>query len=340
MSHEVDRSRWQEFRRFAFSGSVDASLVIGYTVVVAAVLYFTGVGGMLRTVLALPLVLFLPGYALVSLAFPGAAVRDRTPTPTERVVQLVESGVPGWYERLALSVAMTVTLLPLFALVLATTRWGFSTGAVLGSLAGFVVLAMFGALVRRADLPADDRFQVPRLSGSGGVTDGLFPTGSPLDGVLNVVVLLSVVLAMSALVYGLAAPQPSSATTEIQLLTEDDDGDLVAAGYPEAIPPGESAELTVGVTNEGDTESSYTVVVEAQHVEENGDDLEVLDDAELAELQLTAEPGDRATQSHTVSPPMEGENIRLNYYLYEGDVPDDPSADNADDHLWITVDGR
>lgn len=339
MSHEVDQSRWQKFRSTAFSGSVDALLVIGYVIAAVAMLQLTGVDGFLRAVIALPLVLFLPGYALVSTAFPGTGAHDRTSTAHRRAVQLLETGVPGWYERLALSVAMSVALLPLFALVLATTRWGFSTGAVLGSLGGFIVVGMLGALARRADLPAEERFRVPRLTGSDGVTAGLFPRDSPIDGVLNVAVLLGVILAMSALVYGLAAPQPSAETTEVQILTEDEDGELVASGYPDAIPPGESEELIAGVTNEGSNESTYTVVVEAQQVEEDGDELEVQDSAELAELQLTAEPGDRATQSHTISPPMEGENIRLNYYLYEDEPADDPSAENADDHVWITVDG-
>ncbi len=326
----------QQARELVSSGSADATFVIGYVVVVGALLYFAGIGGVLRTILGLPVLLVLPGYALVSLAFPGRADETRAPPgEQESSIGLLATGVPGWYERLALSVGMSVALLPLFGLVLATTPWGFSPGSVLVSLAVFIIVVMIGAVVRRVQLPDDERFAYPGAS-----TDTrLFPEGSPVDGVLNVVLLASVVLAMGAVAYGLAAPQPEAGSTEVQLLTETDDGELVAGEYPDAIPPGDSAEMIVGVTSDGTESSTYTVVIEAQHVEEDGDELTVLEEAELGRLQLAPEPGERATQATTISPPMAGENIRINYYLYDGDAPDDADSETADDHLWITVDG-
>lgn len=316
------------------SGSADATFVIGYVVVVGTLLSLVEIGGALRSLLVLPLLLVLPGYALVSLAFPGGRTNEQ-PEREESAVGLLATGVPSWYERLALSIGMSVALLPLVGLVLATTPWGFSVVAVLVSLGVFVVIVMLGAVVRRVQLPVDERFQYPGAS----METDLFPDDSPVDGVLNVVLVVAVVLAMGTLLYGLAAPQPEADSTEVQLLTETDEGELVAGEYPEAIPPGESAEMIVGVTNDRAESATYTVVIEAQHVEADGDDLTVLDEAELGRLQLTTEPGERATQETTISPPMAGENIRLNYYLYEDGAPDDAGPETADDHLWITVDG-
>ncbi|MCL9814037.1 DUF1616 domain-containing protein [Natranaeroarchaeum aerophilus] len=331
-----DKSTTERARELVTSGSADATFVIGYVGVVGTLLYVADIGGVVRTILGLPILLVLPGYALVSLAFPGGTDETRPPPGSEESsVGLLATGVPGWYERLALSVGMSVALLPLFGLVLATTPWGFSAGPVLVSLAVFIVVVMLGGVARRVQLPEEERFQYP-----GAASDtSLFPEGSPVDGVLNAVLLASVILAMGAVAYGLAAPQLEAGSTEVQLLTETDDGELVAGEYPEAIPPGESAEMIIGVTSDGTESSTYTVVIEAQHVEEDGDELAVLEEAELGRLQLTPEPGERATQETTISPPMAGENIRLNYYLYEGDAPEDADSETADDHLWITVDG-
>ncbi|QSG03005.1 DUF1616 domain-containing protein [Natranaeroarchaeum sulfidigenes] len=331
-----NRSAIQQARELVTAGSADATFVIGYVAVIGALLYVADISGVIRTILGLPILLVLPGYALVSLVFPGMADETQAgPEDETSSVGLVGTGVPGWYERLALAVAISVVLLPLFGLVLATTPLGFSTGPVLISLAGFIVIVMIGAVVRRVQLPEEERFVYPGASAD----TGLFPEDSPVDGVLNVVLLISVVVAMGTVAYGLAAPQPEVGSTGVQLLTETDDGELVAGEYPEAIPPGESAEMIVGVTSDGTESSTYTVVIEAQHVEEDGDELAVLEEAELGRVQLTPEPGERATQETTISPPMAGENIRLNYYLYEGDAPEDADSETADDHLWITVDG-
>lgn len=333
MSDAPDTSRPRRLREFVGSGSADGTLVIGYALLAGAVLITTDVGGLLRTALALPIILFLPGYALVSFAFPGRGTSSETDARSP--VQLLTTGAPGWYERLALSVAITLTLLPLVGLVLATTRWGFSGTAVVAALGAVVIGVMAAAVVRRVRLPVAERFHSPDIAG----LETVIPDDRPREAVVNVVVLISVLLAMGALAYGLVAPQPDVSSTEIQLLTETEDGDLVAGGYPDAIPPGESAPLTVAVSNDGTEASTYTVVVEAEHVQADGDELTVLDDAELARLQLDVEPGERGTRETVVSPPIAGENIRLNYYLYENEPPADPDPETADDHLWITVEG-
>ncbi|MFC7210668.1 DUF1616 domain-containing protein [Natronoarchaeum sp. GCM10025321] len=337
MSEDFEGESLQQFQRLIGPGAVDAAAAIGYVAIVGALFYFVGLSGFLRTLLALPVLLLLPGYALVSVVFPARPDRSETPTPDERSgIGLLDTGSPGWYERLALSVAMSIVLLPLFALVLATTRWDFSTPAVLVSVGGFTIIMMLGALARRATIPADDRFRYPGIAGAESLSE-LIPEDSPIDGVLNVVLLVTIVLALGTVAYGLAAPQPDQSTTEVQLLTQTDDGELVQAGYPETIPADDSVEMTVAITNDDAEPSTYTVVIEAQQVEETGDGLGVIDEAEIAQLQLSADPGERATQEHSISPPMTGENIRLNYYLYEGDPPEDPGPETADDHLWITV---
>ena len=339
MTHgEVDRSWRSRLRRSFRSVALDGALVLGYLIAVSAGLYFFAVDGPLRTVLGLPLVLFLPGYVVVAAAFPARP--NESARDTDRsTVKLLTDGSPGWYERLALSVAISLALLPLFGLLIASTRWGFSTVTVLVSLTGFTAIGMLSAVARRARLPDNRRYQVPVRSASGDAYRGLFDPDTRFDGALNVVLILSMVVALSAIGYALIAPQSGASTTEYQLLTENESGDLVASGYPDAIPPGESEELIVSVTNGADEARTYTVVVEVQRVEEENDSITVLEEAELERMQMTVQGGATTRQRHTVTPPITGETLRIGYYFYRGDAPDDADAESADEHLWITVDG-
>ena len=339
MTHgEVDRSWRSRLRRSFRSVALDGALVLGYLVAVGADLYFLALEGTLRTVLGLPLVLFLPGYVVVAAAFP-AAPNEAEPETQRSVVKLLTAGTPGWYERLALSVAISLALLPLFGLIIASTRWGFSTATVLVTLAGFTGVGMLFAVRRRARLPANRRFRVPARAASTDAYRGLFAPDTRFDGALNVALILSMVVALSAIGYALVAPQGGASATEYQLLTENESGELVASGYPDAIPPGESEELIVAVTNGDDDVQTYTVVVEVQRIEEQNDSVAVLEQAELDRMQMTVQGGATTRQRHTVTPPITGETLRISYYIYRGDAPADADAESADEHLWITVDG-
>lgn len=339
MTHgEVDTTWRSRLRRSFRSVDLDGATVLGYLVAFGAALYFFEIEGPLRTVIGLPLALFLPGYALVAVAFP--AKPDEPATEADRsVVRLVAVGSPGWYERIALSVASSLALLPLVGLVVASTRWGFTTTTVLVSLTGLTGVGMLFAVVRRVRLPEDRQFRVPIWTASADAYRGLFDPDTRFDGALNVVLILSMIVALSAVGYALVAPSGSASTTEYQLLTENESGELVAANYPDAIPPGGSEEMVVSVANGDNKERTYTVVVEAQRVEEQNGSLTVLEESEIDRLQLTVQGGATTRQRHTVAPPMTGETIRISYYFYRGEAPDDADAESADDHLWITVDG-
>ncbi|WP_394326043.1 DUF1616 domain-containing protein [Methanosarcina horonobensis] len=95
----------------------------------------------IRTVLGLPLVLFLPGYALVALLFPA------------------NNGLEG-IERAALSVGMSVATVPLIGLVLNNTSFGIREMPLLASLSLLIILTCAAAYVRRRQLPEDKAFGV------------------------------------------------------------------------------------------------------------------------------------------------------------------------------------
>lgn len=339
MTHSDVETTWRtRLRRSVRPGALDVIVVLGYLAASAGALYVLEVGGPSRALLGLPLVLFLPGYALVSAAFPGHL--EESAIGDERAVDgLLSGGTPGWYERLALSLAGSLAILPLFGLALPSTRWGFDPRAVLVALGGFTALGMLVAVVRRWRLPRSERFRAPIGAASTDAYRGLFAPDTRFDGALNVVLILSMIVALSAVGYALVAPQSGPATTQFELLAENESGELVASNYPEELPPGASEELVVSVTNGADEEREYTVVVETHRVEETDGSLETLEESEMTRLETSVNAGATAQIRHTADPSLTGEALRINYYLYRGDAPDDADAESADEHLWITVDG-
>ncbi len=83
---------------------------------------------------AIPLALFLPGYALVSVLFPTAK-RSSRETPA---VATNRRGIDAT-ERIGLAFALSLAIVPLVVLTLPVTEWGLETEPLAASLAVFTV---------------------------------------------------------------------------------------------------------------------------------------------------------------------------------------------------------
>ena len=94
-----------------------------------------------RIILGLPLVLFLPGYALIAALFPRKDDLD---------------GI----ERIALSFGLSIAITPLLGLALNYTPFGIRLTPILIVLSVFTISFAIGAYVRRSWIPEEDRFVV------------------------------------------------------------------------------------------------------------------------------------------------------------------------------------
>lgn len=289
----------------------------------------------LRPLLALPLLFFVPGYALLAALFPARHDAHTTDglTGVERT-----SGAQqiAWVERLALSFGASIVLLPILGVVLAVAGLPMTASTVVLSLGVFAVLGMAVGTVRRWQLPPEARFRVPyeRWVERGRAS----VTGSRRDVLVNLVLALSIVLAAGGFAYALAAPNDGSAYTEFVLLSEDDDGELVTSGYPEDVTVGEPTELVLGLENyEGET-VEYTVVVVLERVDTVGEEVTVVESERVGHVTTTVEPGETVHERYAVEPSMTGEDLRLSYYLYQDDPPAEPSSESAAEHLFIWID--
>ncbi|NHN46440.1 DUF1616 domain-containing protein [Halostella sp. JP-L12] len=296
----------------------------------------------LRVVVGLPFVLFIPGYAFIAALFPeaGEPPVDEDDTDADgRIERMADRGIDG-IERVALSFGLSIAIVPLIGLVLNFTPWGIRLVPVLLSVTGFTLAATAVAAQRRLALPEDERFRVPYRAWLAAGRSELFSPDTRADAVLNVVLVLSLILAVGSVGYAVAVPQQGESFSEFYLLTENETGELVADGYPSNVTSGESEELVVGVGNHEHEPTTYEVVVQLQRVETTNNSTQVLEREDLTRFS-TGEIDHNETwhHKHNVSPTMTGEGLRLTYMLYRDEAPDEPTVETAyrELHLWVNV---
>ncbi|WP_416840452.1 DUF1616 domain-containing protein [Haloferax sp. DFSO52] len=309
--------------------------------VVAVTLVATLVPGLeetpLRVVIGLPFVLFVPGYALIAALFP-----ERGPETDEwdddGGQSDDEEGIDG-IERVALSFGTSIAVVPLLGLVLNFTPWGIRLVPILVAVSGFTVVAVGVAASRRRQLPEDERFAVPYRDWTATARTELFEPETQTDAMLNVVLAVSVVLAMGSVGYAVAVPKDGESFSELYLLTENDEGELVADGYPETLVRGEPASLVVGIGNQEQQSVNYTTVVLLQRVEVKNNSTTVLEEDRLKTFTTRLAHNETWHRPHQIRPTMTGERLRLTYLLYKGPPPASPSTENAyrEVHLWVSV---
>jgi Predicted membrane protein len=152
--------------------------------------------------------------------------------------------------------------------------------------------------------------------------------------------------------YAVAVP-PQDGFSEFYLLTENEDGTLVADGYPSEFVGDESESVILGISNNEHKSTEYTVIAEIQRVEitESGtqattnpsaDDsieTEIIDRERLGRLTTTLDHEETVHQSHELNPSMTGEDLRIQYLLFKNEPPANPTRENAyrSLRLWVDV---
>lgn len=288
-------------------------------------------GSVVRLLVTLPFLFFLPGYAIVSTLFPGA---ERPARASSTAVS--RPGGIDTVERLGLSFALSIALVPIVALPVAITDWGLAAAAAATAIV--IVTVGFAQLgvVRRLRLPESDRFvATPRavLARLGGPDEnGSIVTTS------TALLLLAMVAAGVVLTVALATPLSGAEYTELGLYTETEDGEYVAGDFPDEIAPGESIPFVAGVENQEGQQMDYTLVVQEQRLD--GD--EVVERSELTRIDYRLSDGSTGYGDRTVTPQSTDGTVRISFLLYEtsdGDVPNQPTNENADQdvYFWTTV---
>lgn len=280
--------------------------------------------------LGLAYLLFLPGYAVVSVLFPGheAAVERLDPEgePMAPRFQFRSRSGIDVIERLTLAVGVSAVITPATALAINFTPWGIRAEPLVVALAGITLAATVLAALVRWRLPPEARF-----------APNLLPNASPLfsgssDGfrVANAIFAVGLLVAVAGIGYAVAVPQSGDQFTELYLLSEDENGTLVADDYPEFVA-GEPASVSAGIENHEGQQVEYTLVAELQQVERTDDGSTVRGEREVhrADVSLADGETDQVEIELTPEEAEADEELRLQVLLFRGPVPEDPSAASA-----------
>ncbi len=119
-----------------------------------------------RTILGIPMVLFLPGYALIAALFPRKNDLD---------------GI----ERLALSFGLSIAVVPLIGLGLNFTPFGIRLVPILVSLSVFTLAMLLIAYLRRSKLSEEERFEVPFSYMYSSLKSEIFSSKQGIDRILT-----------------------------------------------------------------------------------------------------------------------------------------------------------
>lgn len=211
-----------------------------------------------RVILGIPFLLFFPGYTLVLALFPR------------------REGLSG-LERVALSFALSIAIVPLIGFILNYTQWGIALEPVLYSIAGFIVVVSAIAWFRQSGLPEQDRLRIGfglALPGSGG------------EKALSVLLALTIVAALGSLVYVIAVPKTGESFTEFYLL----DADGQTQNYPRQLVVGDKGQVIVGISNQEQATVTYRVEVSIDGVNNSDTAPLTLAHEEVRELPLDFAP--------------------------------------------------
>jgi len=198
-----------------------ASLLLSAAV---AILIYLGVTGPLRIALGLPFVLFVPGYVFIFALFPEKRGRHRGIDTVERV---------------ALSLGMSIAIVPLLGLALNYTPWGIRLEPILISLLIFVGgSSLFGGL-RWRSLERERRhiveFEIDWSSFG----------ESRVDKVLSIILIASILAAIGTLIWAITKPRIGERFTEFYMLGQSG----LADQYPTNLTLNQSAAIVLGIQN-------------------------------------------------------------------------------------------
>ena len=195
-------------------------------------LIFFDITGPVRVVFGLPIVLFIPGYILVYALFPSKK--------TDEGIDIIE--------RIALSLGLSLAVVPLIGLGLNYTPWGIRLTPIILSLELFIFALAGIAIYRWYQLPKSKRFTIS--------IHLRFPEHeSRIDKALTLILAASIIIAASLLVYVIITPKTGEKFTEFYLLGPEG----IADNYPRNLTTNETANIIIGVVNHEYKTINYTI---------------------------------------------------------------------------------
>ena len=252
---------------------------------------------LIRTILGIPMVLFIPGYVLIAALFPK------------------KDDLEG-IERLALSFGLSIAVVPLIGLVLNFTI-GIRLIPVLITLCLYTVALLVIAAYRREKLPGNERFSVPFNRVYELMEAEFNAPGSKTDRILTGVLIFSIFLAIGMIFFVITTPKIGEKFTEFYILGPEGK----AENYPSLLRYNSPATILIGVVNHEYIPVNYTVRI-------------ALDKEPLTDIRFFLDHNATWENNITFVPDKNGTDMKLEFWLFK---EDNFTAPYRDLHLWVNV---
>lgn len=250
-----------------------------------------------RTILGFLLILFAPGYSLIAALFPRKDDLD---------------GI----ERVALSFGLSIAVTPLIGLLLNYTPFGIRLEPILISLSIFTIAMSAVAYIRRWKLYENERFIVDFKHYFNTALES-FNKESGTDRILSIILVISIVLAVSATIFVIASPKEGEKFTEFYILGPNGK----ASDYPTNLTAGERGNVTVGVVNHEYASVNYKLMVKLNNIT-------------IENKNITLSSNEKYEAPSTFTPLRSGDKQKLEFLLYK--LPDEDNPYRSL-HLWLNV---
>jgi uncharacterized membrane protein len=193
----------------------------------------------LRLILALPLILFIPGYVLLAALFPDSTDIDAI-------------------ERIVLSIGTSIVIIPLIGLCLNFTSWGIRLDPLIISLTAVIVVLVIIAGIRRTRTSPESRYTIPVPEIRQTIQDEwALRNGSKRDRILFFGSIIAICLVITSVFVVIYTPKPGDKFTEFFILGEN----RTADSYPDIILPEIQHSLFVGIGNHEFQTMNYSVEI-------------------------------------------------------------------------------
>ncbi|HUU74808.1 MAG TPA: DUF1616 domain-containing protein [Methanoregulaceae archaeon] len=303
---------------------LDIKLVVIWTIFTIITIYIPPLSQTpVRVILALPMILFIPGYSLIAALF-----------PSNKEIDLIE--------RIALSFGLSIAIVPLIGLALNYTPWGIRLDPVVAALVFFTLSITVVALVRRREIPEKERFTLPVPELIAVLKTELQSDGKkPVDRILNIILVIAIAVAIFSTIYVIAVPKEGEKFTEFYILGKGG----MAADYLTTLRINQPDVIIIGIGNHEYRNVTYFVevwLVDTEFDFRNNTSV-IRDEKEISNFSVNLAHNSTYQESHALVADEKGYN-QLKFLLF-ADSPPPPEIERQerinqsyrDLHLWIDV---
>ena len=301
----------------------DLALVVVWLAASIAAIYLPSLNASpIRIVLALPVVLFIPGYCLIAILFP-------------------KNDDIGLIERILLSIGVSVAIVPLIGLGLNFSPWGIRLEPIVISLILVTWVMVLFAHYQRAGLPQKERLRVSFSAIAERIRQEFLPQGERgVDRFLSVVLTIVILVVILTTIYVIVVPKEGAEQfSEFYILGKNQ----TAAEYPDMIIPAENYPMYIGVGNHEDRTTTYSIETWALRTEfDNVTNTSTIVDMDPNDrLSLTLADNETKIIPFTLFVIKPGYN-RIEFLLFNESVPGSGvtgsnriNASYRNLHLWV-----